>query len=73
MHKLRHAQAGEVLLIDASVLIATSLIFFFVPNLWLLIPVHWLLGMVSRRLVARGREWTVDDGRSGDVVYQIRQ
>jgi hypothetical protein len=72
MHKVRHAQAGEVLLIDASVLVATSLIFFFMPNLWLLIPAHWLLGWGCRHVMARGQAWT-GDGRSGDVVYQIRQ
>ena len=37
-------------LIDASVLMATSVIFFFVPNLWLLLPVHWLLRMTSWRV-----------------------
>jgi hypothetical protein len=42
--------AWEELLMDASVLIATSVIFFFVPNLWLLLPVHWLLAMISRRI-----------------------
>jgi hypothetical protein len=51
MQKMRRPHAGEALLIDASVLVATSLIFFFVPNLWLLIPVHWLLGLVSRRVL----------------------
>jgi len=52
VHRIRYAPKGEVLLIDASVLVATSLIFFFVPNLWLLIPVHWLLGVVSRRMLS---------------------
>jgi hypothetical protein len=72
VHKARHARAGEVLLIDASVLVSTSLIFFFVPNLWLLIPVHWLLALVSRRVVVLGYE-RAGDNRSGDIVYQIRQ
>ncbi len=40
-------------LIDASLLIATSVIFFFVPNLWLLVPVHWLLAATSWRCVKR--------------------
>jgi hypothetical protein len=72
VHKARHARAGEVLLTDASVLVSTSLIFFFVPNLWLLIPVHWLLVLASRRVVVLGYE-RAGDNRSGDIVYQIRQ
>jgi hypothetical protein len=43
----------EELLIDASLLIATSVIFLFVPNLWLLVPVHWLLAATSLRWVKR--------------------
>jgi len=43
--------AAEEPLIDASLLIATSVIFFFVPNLWLLAPVHWLLAAASWRCV----------------------
>ena len=43
----------EELLIDASLLIATSVIFLFVPNLWLLVPVHWLLAATSWRWVRR--------------------
>jgi hypothetical protein len=72
VHKARHARAGEVFRIDASVLVATSLIFFFVPNLWLLIPVHWLLALASRRVVVPGYE-RAGENRSGDIVYQIRQ
>jgi hypothetical protein len=72
VHKARHALAGEVLRIDASVLVATSLIFFFVPNLWLLIPVHWLLALASRRVVVPGYE-RAGENRSGDIMYQIRQ
>lgn len=49
--RTRHALAREGLLIDASVLIGTSAIFFFVPNLWLLLPVHWLLAKASRWMV----------------------
>jgi hypothetical protein len=47
--------SGDERLIDASVLIATSVIFFFVPNLWLVMPVHWLLAIASRRMVALGQ------------------
>jgi hypothetical protein len=43
----------EELLIDASLLIATSVIFLFVPNLWLLVPVHWLLAATSWQWVKR--------------------
>jgi hypothetical protein len=71
-YKARQARAGEVLLIDASLLVATSLIFFFVPNLWLLIPVHWLMAWVSRRAVLLGYE-RAGGSRSGDVVYKIGQ
>lgn len=55
-HGAGHTLSREKLLIDASVLIATSVIFFFVPNLWLLLPIHWLLAMTSRRMVA-WRQW----------------
>jgi hypothetical protein len=72
VHKARRARAGEVLLIDASVLVSTSLIFFFVPNLWLLMPVHWLLALASRRVVVLGYE-RAGDNRSEDIVHQIRQ
>jgi hypothetical protein len=47
-----HPLGWEERLLDASVLIATFVIFFFVPNLWLLLPVHWLLAMASRRTTA---------------------
>lgn len=71
VHRVRRADTGEVLLIDASVLVATSLIFFFVPILWLLIPVHWLLAVVSRHVVlGQGR---MGDSPSGDIVYQVPQ
>jgi hypothetical protein len=52
---VRHELSGDERLMDASVLIATSVIFFFVPNLWLMIPVHWLLATASRRMVALGQ------------------
>jgi hypothetical protein len=51
----RHELSGDELLVDASVLIATSVIFFFVPNLWLVMPVHWLLAVASRRMAALGQ------------------
>lgn len=71
-HRVRHAHTGEIPLIDASVLVATSLIFFFVPNLWLLVPVHWLLAVVSLRVVVLGQGRT-RNAHSGDVVYQLPQ
>jgi hypothetical protein len=49
----------EKLLIDASLLIATSVIFLFVPNLWLLVPVHWLLAATSLRWVKRSPAMSV--------------
>jgi hypothetical protein len=55
VERLRRAPSGEMLLIDASVLIASAVIFFFVPNLWLLLPIHWLLAAVSRRMVGTGQ------------------
>ena len=58
LERIRHPQRGEVLLVDASVLVATSVMFFFVPNLWLLLPVHGLLATVGRRLLAL-RKWQV--------------
>jgi len=69
VHRVRYAPRGEVLLIDASVLVATSLIFFFVPNLWLLIPIHWLLAVVSRRASSLGQGSTVGS-RSGNIGHQ---
>jgi hypothetical protein len=53
MASVQHAPEAEEPLIDASLLIATSVIFFFVPNLWLLVPVHWLLAAASWRWVKR--------------------
>ena len=42
--------------VNISLLVATATIFYFVPNLWLLIPVHWLLARLCRRIVpAAGR------------------
>ncbi len=49
---VRRALVEERLLVDASLLVATSAIFFFAPNLWLLLPVHWMLASASRRVVA---------------------
>ncbi|MCL5997488.1 MAG: hypothetical protein M1546_15735 [Chloroflexi bacterium] len=45
----------ELRLVDASVLVATSAIFYFAPNLWLLMPVHWLLARLCWRIVAGDR------------------
>lgn len=50
-----HTPAAEGPLLDATLLIATSVIFFFVPNLWLLMPIHWLLAIVSRRMLVLGQ------------------
>jgi len=72
VHRVRHAHTGEIPLVDASVLVATSLIFFFVPNLWLLVPVHWLLAVVSRRAVVLG-QGRMGDSPSGGIVYQVPQ
>jgi hypothetical protein len=47
-----YKQPKEDRLIDGSLLVATSVIFFFVPNLWLLVPLHWLLATASRRMAA---------------------
>ncbi|PWH13821.1 MAG: hypothetical protein DDG58_13345 [Ardenticatenia bacterium] len=43
---------SERILVDASLLITTAAIFYYVPNLWLLIPTHWLLARLCRRLMA---------------------
>jgi len=40
----------ERTLIDASLLITTATIFYYAPNLWLLIPAHWLLARLCRYL-----------------------
>lgn len=53
--RVRRAPSAEDHLIDASLLIATSVMFFFVPNLWLLAPAHWLLAVASRWWVALGQ------------------
>ncbi|UCC86292.1 MAG: hypothetical protein JSV81_15745 [Anaerolineales bacterium] len=58
----RHSLSSEVRLLDASVLIATSVIFLFVPNLWLLAPIHWMLAIASRRMAASG-QWRLSDSR----------
>ncbi len=52
---VRYELSGDERLIDASVLIATSVTFFFVPNLWLVMPVHWLLAVASRGMVTLGQ------------------
>lgn len=43
---------SEHTLVNASLLITTAAIFYYVPNLWLLIPTHWLLARLCRRLMA---------------------
>lgn len=60
--RIRYAPSAEEPLIDASLLFATSVMFFFVPNLWLLVPIHWLLAIVSRRMVAWG-QWRMAGGQ----------
>jgi hypothetical protein len=64
----RRAQSRDMLLVDASILVATSVIFFFVPNLWLLLPIHLLLATVCLRAVASG-QWLAIDGRSGRFAH----
>jgi hypothetical protein len=54
MAHVQHSPGAEEPLLDASLLIATSVIFFFVPNLWLLVPVHWALAAASWRCVKIG-------------------
>lgn len=58
MARIRTSSPEEPLL-NASLLVATSVIFFFVPNLWLLVPVHWLLATGSRRMMALGKKQIV--------------
>lgn len=58
--KTQHALWREDSLIDASILIATSVMFLFVPNLWLLLPIHWALAVVSRRMLAL--QWRAASG-----------
>jgi hypothetical protein len=37
--------------VDISLLVTTATVFYCAPNLWLLIPVHWLLARMCRRIV----------------------
>jgi hypothetical protein len=53
--RAQRAQSKEHRLIDASILVATSVMFFFVPNLWLLLPLHGLLATASRRMAGLAR------------------
>jgi uncharacterized membrane protein (UPF0136 family) len=39
--------------VAVSLLITTAAIFYVAPNLWLLIPVHWLLARMCRGILAR--------------------
>jgi hypothetical protein len=52
VNKVRHPLSVEEPLLEASLLIAVSAIFFFVPNLWLLVPIHWLLAAACRWMVS---------------------
>jgi hypothetical protein len=72
VNKIRHAHAGEELQTDAGVLIATSVIFFFAPNLWLMLPIHWLLAAASRHGM---KLWCgrTPAGRSRHMVHQVPQ
>jgi hypothetical protein len=69
--RLHRAQTRDFLLVDTSVLIATSVIFFFVPNLWLLLPIHWLMATACQRLVVLEQGATTGS-RSKDLAYQAR-
>jgi hypothetical protein len=60
---LGYVLSRETLFVDASLLIATAVIFFFVPNLWLLVPVHWLLLKASR--------WAMSFGQRGISVPEM--
>ncbi|MCS7259230.1 MAG: hypothetical protein NZ765_00405 [Anaerolineae bacterium] len=44
--------SSERSLVEASLLVTTATVFYYVPNLWLLIPTHWLLARLCQRLVA---------------------
>jgi hypothetical protein len=57
---LGYVLARENLFVDASLLVATGVIFFFVPNLWLLVPTHWLLFKASH--------WAMSFGQRGSIA-----
>jgi hypothetical protein len=59
-------------LVDASVLIATSVVFFFVPNLCLLLPIHWSLATACQRLVVL-EQWSTTGRPSEDLIFQARK
>jgi hypothetical protein len=61
---LAYVLARENLFVDASLLVATAVIFFFVPNLWLLVPTHWLLFKASRWAISFGQRGSVAHGRA---------
>jgi hypothetical protein len=65
---VRRARSRDVLLVNASVLVATSVVFFFVPNLWLLLPIHLLLATVCLRAVASGQQLAIGD-RLGSFAH----
>jgi hypothetical protein len=54
LENISYAPRAEGPLFDATLLIATSVIFFFVPNLWLLIPAHWLLAKTGHWAISSG-------------------
>jgi len=45
---------AEEPLVDGSLLVATSAVFSIVPNLWLLIPMHWFFSVLSRFMIRWG-------------------
>ena len=55
--QLRNSSRADGLLPHASLLIANAALFCSVPNLWLLIPVHWLLARLFRRAFRLGTAW----------------
>jgi len=55
--QVRQSPTADKRLMEAGLLIATSVMFLFVPNLWLLLLAHWLLATVSRRWVVWGQRW----------------
>jgi hypothetical protein len=54
LHRIHRLQDAEELLLDASLLVSTATIFYFMPNLWLLIPMHWFLAALCRVILRRG-------------------
>lgn len=44
--KKQHPLQNQELLINAIILVLTSTIFFYSPNFWLLLPIHWLMAVI---------------------------